>query len=67
MSSLRLITYGSEPIQTYLLQRLIEAFPKVKFRQLFGTGETGIIKGTSKSSTSTFCLNNLKVTNFHQG
>lgn len=53
LSSLRLITYGTEPMPSSLLNRLKEAFPKVKFLQTFGTSETGISQMSSKSSTST--------------
>lgn len=52
LSSLRLITYGTEPMPEELLKRLRERFPKVKFLQTFGTSETGIAKTSSKSSTS---------------
>jgi acyl-coenzyme A synthetase/AMP-(fatty) acid ligase len=53
LSSLRLITYGTEPMPEGLLKRLKNAFPKVRFLQTFGTSETGIAKTSSKSSTST--------------
>jgi acyl-coenzyme A synthetase/AMP-(fatty) acid ligase len=51
--SLRLITYGTEPMPESLLTHLKEAFGRVKFLQTFGTSETGIIKTSSKSSEST--------------
>ena len=53
LSSLRLITYGTEPMPESLLLKLRTAFPKVKFMQTFGTSETGISKISSKSSSST--------------
>ena len=53
-SSLRMITYGTEVMQDSLLKRLKESFTRVKFLQTFGTSETGIMKSSSKSSTSTF-------------
>lgn len=53
LSSLRMITYGTEPMPVSLLFRLKDAFPNVKFLQTFGTSETGISQMTSKSSTST--------------
>jgi acyl-coenzyme A synthetase/AMP-(fatty) acid ligase len=52
LSSLRLITYGTEPMPESLLMRIKEAFQGVKLLQTFGTSETGIAKVTSKSSTS---------------
>ncbi len=54
LSSLRLITYGTEPMPESLLLRLKESFGRVKFLQTFGTSETGITKTQSKNSTSTF-------------
>ena len=54
MSSLRMITYGTEPMPESLLVKLKEAFPSVKFLQTFGTSETGISTTSSYSSTSTF-------------
>ena len=52
-SSLRLITYGTEVMPVSLLSRLKKSFNRVKFLQTFGTSETGIIKSSSKSSSST--------------
>ncbi len=54
LNSLRMITYGTETMPESLLNRLKEAFPKVKFLQTFGTSETGIANTSSKSSNSTF-------------
>lgn len=54
LSSIRMITYGTEPMPDSLLIRLKEAFPHVKFLQTFGTSETGISSTSSYSSTSTF-------------
>jgi acyl-CoA synthetase (AMP-forming)/AMP-acid ligase II len=54
LSSLRLITYGTEPMPDSLLTRLHEQFPRAKFVQTFGTSETGINKTKSKSSDSTY-------------
>jgi len=53
LSSLKLITYGTEPMPEILLGRLKNIFPNVKLLQTFGTSETGITKTSSKSSTST--------------
>lgn len=54
LSSLRMITYGTEPMPESLLVKLKGAFPKVKFLQTFGTSETGISATSSYSSTSTY-------------
>lgn len=53
LSSLRIISYGTEPMPESLLVRLREKFPGVKFIQTFGTSETGIARTVSKSSDST--------------
>lgn len=54
MASLRMITYGTEPMPDSLLTKLKDVFPRVKFLQTFGTSETGISQTSSKSSNSTF-------------
>lgn len=52
LSSLKIITYGTEPMPESLLLKLKSEFPKVKLLQTFGTSETGITQTTSKSSSS---------------
>jgi acyl-CoA synthetase (AMP-forming)/AMP-acid ligase II len=54
LTSLRMVTYGTEPMPESLLLRLKVVLPRVKFLQTFGTSETGIIQASSKSSTSTY-------------
>ncbi len=54
LSSLRMITYGTETMPQSLLLKLKDIFPKVKFLQTFGTSETGISTTSSKSSDSLF-------------
>ena len=54
LSSLRMITYGTEAMPDSLLARLKDIFPKTKFLQTFGTSETGIANTSSKSSNSTY-------------
>ncbi|GGT60490.1 class I adenylate-forming enzyme family protein [Streptomyces purpureus] len=54
LSSLRLITYGTEPMSDELLQRVHRTFPGVRLLQTFGTSETGIATTTSESSSSTY-------------
>jgi len=54
LSSLRLITYGTEPMPESLLHRLRETFPQARFTQTFGTSETGILKTSSPNPDSTF-------------
>ena len=54
LCSLKIITYGTEPMPESLLFQLRKAFPKVRFLQTFGTSETGISRTDSKSSDSLF-------------
>jgi len=52
--SLRVITYGTEPMPEALLRRLREAFPRARFIQTFGTSETGVFRTTSPDAGSTY-------------
>lgn len=54
LSSIRMITYGTEAMPESLLLKLKDKLPRVKFLQTFGTSETGIMKTSSMSSSSTF-------------
>lgn len=54
LSSLRMITYGTEAMPESLLLKLKASFPRVKFLQTFGTSETGISTTSSKSSDSLY-------------
>ncbi|MBN2353506.1 MAG: long-chain fatty acid--CoA ligase [Spirochaetales bacterium] len=54
LSSLKLITYGTEPMQETLLSRLCSRFPLIRFKQTYGTSELGILRLQSKSSDSTW-------------
>jgi acyl-coenzyme A synthetase/AMP-(fatty) acid ligase len=54
LTSLKMITYGTETMPEHLLQRLKKVLTDVEFLQTFGTSETGITKTSSRSSTSTF-------------
>ena len=54
LPSLRLITYGTEPMPESLLHRLRKAFPVVRFVQTFGTSETGILHTSSPDPDSPF-------------
>jgi acyl-CoA synthetase (AMP-forming)/AMP-acid ligase II len=54
LRSLRLISYGTEPMPEELLRRVRDAFPNARLLQTFGTSETGIATTVSESSSSTF-------------
>lgn len=53
LSSLRFVTYGTEPMPESLLIRLKTELPKVALIQTFGTSETGISQTTTRASDST--------------
>lgn len=52
LSSLRLITYGTEPMPSSTLARLRVAFPDVKLQQTYGLTELGILRSKSRDSDS---------------
>jgi long-chain acyl-CoA synthetase len=52
LSSLEMITYGTEPMPGSTLQRLNQVFPKVGFKQTYGLSELGIMGSQSKDSNS---------------
>jgi len=54
LSSIRIITYGSEPMDPSTLQRLAAAFPAAKIIQKYGTSEFGAIRSKSKDNPSLF-------------
>ena len=54
LASLRLITYGTEPMPEALLARLRQLLPSVRLIQTFGTTETGILKTESPDVDSNF-------------
>ncbi|MDQ8194820.1 AMP-binding protein [Coraliomargarita sp. SDUM461004] len=53
LSSLRFITYGTEPMPESLLKRIKQQLPDTALIQTFGTSETGITQTISRSSEST--------------
>ena len=53
-ASLRVISYGAEPMPEGLLPRLRAAFPRVRLIQTFGTSETGIVRTASPEPDSAF-------------
>ncbi|MEF2966120.1 long-chain fatty acid--CoA ligase [Paenibacillus sp. M1] len=52
MSSLKMITYGTEVMPEYTLLQLYAALPGVQFRQTYGLSEIGILRAKSKSGDS---------------
>lgn len=52
LSSLRTITYGTEPMAEATLARLHEVLPEVRLQQTYGLSEVGILRSKSKASDS---------------
>jgi acyl-coenzyme A synthetase/AMP-(fatty) acid ligase len=52
LSSLQLITYGTEPMPASTLERLREAFPHVRLQQTYGLSELGILRSKSRDDGS---------------
>jgi acyl-CoA synthetase (AMP-forming)/AMP-acid ligase II len=52
LSSLGLITYGTEPMPLGTLRRLKAALPDVRFKQTYGLSELGILPTKSKTDDS---------------
>lgn len=52
LSSLKLITYGTEPMPEFTLKKANEIFLNVKFKQTYGLSELGIVATKSESNGS---------------
>lgn len=52
LSSLKLITYGTEPMPEFTLKALNKALPNITLKQTYGLTELGVIKTKSKSNDS---------------
>jgi long-chain acyl-CoA synthetase len=52
LSSLKLITYGTEPMPSSTLERACQAFPNTRFLQTYGSTELGIMRSQSRESNS---------------
>lgn len=52
LSSLRLITYGAEPMSEMTLKALYKDFPGIDIRQTYGMIELGVLRAKSKSPDS---------------
>jgi acyl-coenzyme A synthetase/AMP-(fatty) acid ligase len=52
LSSLRIISYGTEPMPETTLKRLHEIFPDVKLKQTYGLSELGVMSTKSENSES---------------
>ena len=52
LSSLKLISYGTEPMPLSTLKRAKELFPDVRFQQTYGLIELGVLRSKSKDDDS---------------
>jgi acyl-CoA synthetase (AMP-forming)/AMP-acid ligase II len=52
LSSLEIVSYGTEPMPTSTLAAIREALPRVRFKQTYGLSELGIMPTQSRSSDS---------------
>ncbi len=52
LSSIKLISYGAEPMAETTLRLLLKVFPKVELRQTYGMIELGVLRAKTRSSDS---------------
>jgi len=52
LSSLELVTYGTEPMPEPTLARFVAAIPHVKLQQTYGLSEVGILRSKSRANDS---------------
>lgn len=52
LKSLKIISYGSEPMPESVLQKLNEYFPNIKLQQTYGLIELGVMSSKSKDNES---------------
>lgn len=54
LSTVRLITYGTEVMSDATLQRVHELFPNAELKQTYGLSELGVLRSKSEGNASTF-------------
>ena len=52
LSSLKLVTYGTEAMPDLTLQKAISLMPKARFKQTYGSSELGILRSRSAANNS---------------
>lgn len=52
LSSIRLVTYGAEPMAEATLRRLPEMFPNADYKQTYGLSELGVLQSASAARDS---------------
>jgi long-chain acyl-CoA synthetase len=54
LSSVKLITYGTEVMMPETLDRVVRAFPNAQVKQTYGLSELGVLRSNSESNNSTW-------------
>lgn len=54
LSSIKLITYGTEVMSPATLERVVRAFPNAELKQTYGLSELGVLRSKSEKSDSTW-------------
>lgn len=54
LSTLKVITYGTEPMPESTLKAINKALPNIKLKQTYGLSELGILRTKSENNTSLF-------------
>lgn len=54
LSSLRMISYGTEVMNEVILKKLASLMPKVKFKQTYGLSEVGVVMTSSRNNDDTW-------------
>lgn len=54
LSSIKLITYGTELMTETVLERIKKAFPNAKLKQTYGLSELGVLRSKSEHDNSTW-------------
>lgn len=54
LSSLELITYGTEVMNEVILQKLVSLMPDVRFKQTYGLSEVGVVMTSSRGNDNTW-------------
>jgi long-chain acyl-CoA synthetase len=52
LSSLKIVTYGTEPMPESTLRRFHQVLPEIELQQTYGLSEVGILRSKSRSSDS---------------
>lgn len=54
LSSLRMITYGTEMMNEAILKKLVSLLPNIRFKQTYGLSEVGVVMTTSRGNDNTW-------------